>query len=63
MSVPPEVLFHRYFGTLTSQADRQHYKGKHDLAALNPPELGPFLAELQQVLTRRSLAWNMVPST
>ena len=51
MSVPPEVLFHRYFGTLDRPLDRQRYNGKHDLAELNPPEFGPLLADLQRVLT------------
>lgn len=46
MSVPPEVVFHRFFQTL-SPAERAKYRGKHDLSGL-PPTVEPFLMRVQE---------------
>jgi hypothetical protein len=51
MSVPPEVLFDRYFQTLYPSF-RRDYKGKQDLDLLEPPEFKKLLLSLQEVLTR-----------
>src|ERR1700682_640643 len=50
MSMPPEVLFHRYFQRKElSPADRQAYKGKKDLNTLDPT-FGSLLASIQDAL-------------
>ena len=47
MSIPPEVLFHRYFQTL-SPADRETYKGKKDLDRLQQPTVQSLLVAIQK---------------
>jgi len=49
MSIPPEVLFHRYFQELRPE-DRQNYKGKYDLDKLEPPEFQSLLVAIQEAL-------------
>jgi hypothetical protein len=49
MSLPPEVLFHRYFQTLAG-SDRATYRGKEDLTHLQPPEFQSLLGALQEAL-------------
>jgi hypothetical protein len=51
MSVPPEVLFDRYFRGLAPKV-RRFYKGKHDLDRLELPQFRPLLLDLQEVLNR-----------
>lgn len=45
--LPPEVLFHRYFPRLSSQQDRERYRGKLDLDTLPDPDMRTVLKELQ----------------
>jgi hypothetical protein len=47
MSIPPEVLFHRFFQTLSS-AHRETYKGKADLDRLQRPLVQSLLAAIQK---------------
>ena len=50
MSIPRDVLFHRYFQRPEiSPTDRQAYKGKKDLDTLHP-SFRPLLARIQEVL-------------
>jgi hypothetical protein len=55
MSIPPEVLFHRFFqSTLVSPTDRHNYKGKQDIEILEPA-LGTLLAAIQKALNEALL--------
>src|ERR1039458_4580197 len=45
-SLPPEVVFHRFFQSLTNPMDRRDYRGKQDLDRL-PDDLRHPLAETQ----------------
>lgn len=45
-SLPPEVLFHRYFQTL-NPTDRETYKGKLDLDRLEQPLVRSLLTDIQ----------------
>jgi hypothetical protein len=47
MPIPPEVLFHRFFQTL-SPADRETYKGKKDLDRLQQPTVQSLLVGIQK---------------
>ncbi len=48
MTVPPEVLFHRYFQHELSRQDRQSYRGKADLYRLDHGEM-QLLAGIQDM--------------
>jgi len=47
MPTPPEVLFHRYFQTL-SPVDRKKYRGKKDLDRLQQPTVQSLLVRIQE---------------
>jgi hypothetical protein len=47
MSIPPEVLFHRFFQTFSGE-DSQKYKGKADLDRLQQPTVQSLLVAIQK---------------
>jgi hypothetical protein len=47
MSIPPEILFHRFFQTLSGE-HRQKYKGKADLNGLQQPTVQSLLVFVQE---------------
>jgi hypothetical protein len=54
--VPPEVLFHRYFQRLKSQANRELYRGKADIDRLPNEPLPRKLLEDVHVMLNAALA-------
>jgi hypothetical protein len=50
MSIPPEVLFHRYFQERPSPEERAHYWGKYDLSGFELTDFQRLLLLLQSAL-------------